>query len=281
MKKKIIASGIAAAVMVSSFTAGAKVLYPDSVQRRIEMGYSAEDACCMSAIRALGGNEASELIYRKYRTLGGWEATAEYYEVNMEEFAANIRYCPKNIPDDIYGEMKAKGMTDEECYDFARRSGNVQMDIAVTWEANKNGKTISDLIKEQTAQKNAELNAAMDLTFGKITATEYTEKMKIISPDMDVEEVLEFARRERNSWIEFRRATSHITDEELKAAADAGVTDFFDACRIKDSVMISNLTFDEMLSQIKQGKDIDSVLKDSVSADKINSGIAERKKETE
>ena len=176
--------------------------------------------------------------------------------------------------------MKSKGMTDEQCYDFARRSDNAQMDIAITWEANKNGKTISDLIKERTAQKNAKLNAAMDLTFGKITATEYTEKMKIISPDMDVEEVLEFARRERNSWIEFRRATSHITDEELKAAADAGVTDFFDACRIKDSVMISNLTYDEILSQIKQGNDIDSVLKDSVSADKISSAATGEKKET-
>lgn len=81
--------------MLSSVAAGAKVLYPDSVQRRIEIGYSVEDACCVSAIRALGGNEATDLIYRKYLTLGSWEATAEYYGVNTEEFAANIRYYQK------------------------------------------------------------------------------------------------------------------------------------------------------------------------------------------
>lgn len=42
MKKRIIASGAAAVLMFSSVAAGAKVLYPDSVQRRIEIGYKTQ-----------------------------------------------------------------------------------------------------------------------------------------------------------------------------------------------------------------------------------------------
>ena len=130
------------------------------------------------------------------------------------------------------------------------------------------------MIKEETARKNAELQTAADYTFGKITATQYTEKMKAISPDMDISDILTFARNEKRGWMEFRKAASGITDEELKAASDAGITDFFAACRLKDSVAISNRTFADMVYQVKMGKDVDSVINENVSTDKINDKVS-------
>lgn len=276
MKKKIISiiGIVTIALGITAVSASAKELYPKSVNEEVEMGRSIEDACGAVSIMALGGENMPILIYQKHDELGSWEKTAEYYGVNLDSFKTNIRRYKKEIPDDVYNEMKKSGMTDDECYDFARRSGNAQMDITVTWEAKKKGKTINDLIKEETARKNAELQTAADYTFGKITATQYTEKMKELSPDMDISDILSFAREEKRGWMEFRKATSGITDEELKAASDAGITDFFAACRLKDTVAISNSTFADMIYQVKMGKDVDSVINENVSTDKINDKVS-------
>lgn len=283
MKKKIISiiGIVTIALGITAVSASAKELYPKSVNEEVEMGRSIEDACGAVSIMALGGENMPILIYQKHDELGSWEKTAEYYGVNLDSFKTNIRHYKKEIPDDVYNEMKSSGMTDDECYDFARRSGNAQMDIAVTWEAKKNGKTINDLIKEETARKNAELQAAADYTFGKITATQYTEKMKELSPNMDISDILSFARNEKRGWMEFRKAASGITDEELKAASDAGITDFFAACRLKDTVAISNRTFADMVYQVKMGKDVDSVINENVSTDKINDKVNKSNADTE
>ena len=270
MKKKItvITGIITAAVMMTAITASAKVVYPKSVSEEIRNGKSVEDACSAISVLVLGGENVPMLIYKKHDELGSWEKTAEYYNLNMERFKANIRQYQKEIPDDVYEDMKSSGLTDEECYDFARRSSNVQLDIAVTWEANKNGKTINDLVKENTARKNAKLQAAVDFVFGKISQQDYTEKMKLFSPNMKVVDMLSFAREEERGWREFRRAATGISDEELKAAAAAGITDFFAACRLKESETLTNKTFTEMLGELGEDKDVDKVIRDNISAEK-------------
>lgn len=283
MKKKIMSiMGIAtAALVITAISASAKELYPTSVNEEVEMGRSIEDACGAVSIMALGGENMPILIYQKYDELGSWEKTAEYYGVNLDSFKTNIRHYKKEIPDDVYNEMKKSGMTDDECYDFARRSGNAQMDIAVTWEAKKKGKTINDLIKEETERENEKLKTTNDYIFGDITATEYTEKMQSISPDMDISDILSFAREEKRGWMEFRKATSGITDEEIDAAAAAGITDFFAACRMKDAEAITNKTFTEMLKQVEIDKDVDKVIRANISTKKINMEIDRNKDSAE
>ena len=126
MKKKIMSiMGIVMTVLViTAVSASAKDLYPKSVNEEVEMGRSIEDACGAVSIMALGGENMPILIYQKHDELGSWEKTAEYYGVNLDSFKTNIRRYKKEIPDDVYNEMKNSGMTDDECYDFARRSGN-------------------------------------------------------------------------------------------------------------------------------------------------------------
>lgn len=283
MKKKIISiiGIVTVALGITAVSASAKVLYPKSVNEEVEMGRSIEDASGALSIMVLGGENVPMLIYQKHDELGSWEKTAEYYGVNLDSFKTNIRNYKKEIPDDVYNEMKKSGMTDDECYDFARRSENAQMDIAVTWEAKKKGKTINDLIKEETARENEKLKTTNDYIFGDITATEYTEKMQSISPDMDISDILSFAREEKRGWMEFRKATSGITDEEIDAAAAAGITDFFAACRMKDAEAITNKTFTEMLKQVEIDKDVDKVIRANISTKKINMEIDRNKDSAE
>ena len=42
-------------------------------------------------------------------------------------------------------------MTEAECREFSMKANNAQIDVVTAWEAQKNGKTINDLIKERTA----------------------------------------------------------------------------------------------------------------------------------
>ena len=283
MKKMIIAGIVTTVMALTTVSANAKVLYYKSINEEVARGKSIEDACGATAIFVLGDENVMGLIYQKQRELGDWEKTAEYYGVNINEFRTNIENYKKEIPDDVYDEMKSSGMTDDECYDFARLSKNAQMDIAVTWEAKKNGKTIDDLIREETALNNKKLQAATDYAFEKITATEYTEKMQSLSPDMNISDILAFAQKEKKGWMEFRKATSGITDDELKAAADAGITDFFAACRLKDAEKSTNKTFTELLEQLGEDKDVDKVIRDnSVIRDDLSTDdIGETEKNTE
>lgn len=276
MKKKIYAITIAmlVAASITTITALAKTIHSDWIMQKINKGYTEIDAYSILAIMVLADENVSAFVEQKYRELGDWEEVAEYYNVDIEEFnefVENQIQITKDleIPDNIYEEMKAFGMTDEECKDFARLSKNAQMDIATTWEAKKNGKTINDLIKERTALKNAQGQAAADLAFGKITEKEYITKMQELSPDMPMSEILNFAIKEKKHWMEFRRAGTGLTDEEIALAEKAGITDFFAVCRMKDAEMISNLTFAEMVAEAKKGADVDKLIKDNISADKI------------
>lgn len=283
MKKKFVAIiGVTmTALMSTAVSASAKTVYTKWVNEQIEAGYSAEDACGTLAVLASDKENVIPLVYQKHKELGDWESTAEYYGIDKEEFNENISIYKRDIPDSIYNEMSASGMSDTECYDFAVLTSNAQMDIQTTWEGKKNGKTIDELIKERTELKDQQGQTAADYTFGKITATEYTEKMKALSPDMDISDILSFARNEKRGWMEFRKAASGITDEELKAASEAGITDFFAACRLKDSVAISNRTFADMVYQVKMGKDVDSVINENVSTDKINDKVNKSNTDTE
>ncbi len=279
MKKKIVTvMGITAAVfMLTAISVSAKTVYIKWVNEQIESGYSAEDACGTLAVIASRKENVSEFIYQKHQELGSWESTAEYYGIDIKEFEENINRYKKDIPDNIYREMSAGGMTDTECYNFAVLTSNAQMDIQTTWEGKKNGKTINDLIKERTELKNQQSQAATDFVFGKITEKEYIDKMNTLSPKMPFSKIIDFARTEKRGWMEFRKAASGITDEELEAASKSGITDFFAACRLKDSEKISSKTFLEMLNQVKAGKDVDDVIKDNTSTDKIKDEINKSK----
>lgn len=271
MKRRYIAvmGTILMVTLLISVSVFAKTLYSAGVSRQMESGCSEEEACSILAIMALSDENVPALIEQKYQQLGDWEATAEYYGIDLERFYDTVKAQKKEIPDDIYNEMQAAGMTDDECMKFARLTSNAQMDIQTTWEGKKNGKSIDDLIKERTELQNEQLQAASDYAFGGITATDYTEKMKKLSPDMDISEILEFARTEKRAWMNFRKAASGITDEELDAASKAGVTDFFVACQLKDAEKVSASTFSEMLQQVKNGEDVSEVIKYNISTEKI------------
>ena len=276
MKKKIYAITIALLVVASitTITVLAKTIHSDWVKQKIDKGYADTDAYSMMAIMVLGEENVSAFVEQKYKELGDWEKVAEHYKVDLEEFntfVENQIQASKNleVPDDIYDEMVASGMTDAECKEFARLSRNAQIDIATTWEAKQKGKTINDLIKERTALKNAQGQAAADLTFGKITEKEYMAKMQELSPDTPMSEIIAFATKERKHWMEFRKAGSGISDEEITLAQKAGMTDFFAICRMKDAERFSKLTFAEMVAEVKKGADVDNLIKDNISAEKI------------
>ena len=287
MKKKIYAITIALLVIASitTITVLAKTIHSDWVEKKIEKGYTETDAYSMMAIMVLSEENVSAFVEQKYKELNDWKKVAEYYGVDLEEFNAFVDNQIQlaeilEIPDDIYVEMTASGMTDAECKEFARLSHNAQIDIATTWEAKQNGKTINDLIKERTALKNAQGQAAADLTFGKITEKEYMAKMQELSPDMPMSEIISFATKERKHWMEFRKAASGITDEEIALAQKAGMTDFFAICRMKDSEKISKLTFTEMVAEVQKGADVEKVITDNVSATKVEAAKASVKTET-
>ena len=287
MKKKIYAIIIAVLVVASitTITVLAKTIHSDWVEKKIDKGYTETDAYSMMAIMVLSEENVSAFVEQKYKELGDWEKVAEHYNIDLAEFnafVANQIQVAKDleIPDDVYAEMSASGMTDAECKEFARLSHNAQFDIAITWEAKQNGKTINELIKERTALKNAQGQAAADLTFGKITEEEYMAKMQELSPDMPMSEILAFATKERKHWMEFRKAASGITDEEIALAQKAGMTDFFAICRMKTAEKISKLTFAEMVHEIQKGADIEKVITENVSSTKVEAAKASVKTET-
>ncbi len=280
MKKRklyTIVAVILALAVLTTVTVYAKVIRSSWVEKKIEDGFTETDAYSILAIVKLSDENVTALIEKKYKEFGDWDKVAEYYGVNLDDFHATvdsqIRIAQATeIPDDIYNEMVAEGMTDEECKDFARRTVNAQMDIETTWAGHKEGKTINDLIKERTDLKTAQAQAATDLAFGKISTTEYTEIMEKLAPDMTISEILAYADKEINGWMEMRKATSGITDAEIIIAQKAGFkgsAGFLDACRMKDAEKVSNLTFSEMVTQVKNGASVDEVITSNISQTKI------------
>ena len=271
---------------ITTITVLAKTLHSDWVKQKLEKGYTETDAYSILAIMALTDENVSAFIEQKYNELGDWEKVAKHYNVDLQEFntfVENQIQIAKNleIPDDIYAKMVASGMTDEECKDLARRAHNAQIDIKTVWEAKQDGKTVNDLIKERTKLKTEQSQAATDLAFGKISEKEYLEKMQKLSPDMPMSEIIEFAAKQRKGWMEFRKATSGITDAEIALAQNAGMTDFFAICRMKDAEKFSKLTFAEMVTEVQKGADVDKVIKDNVSSVKVEAEKAKANKSAE
>ncbi len=287
MKKKIYAIIIALIVVASitTITVLAKTIHSDWVKNKMKKGYTETDAYSIMAIMVLSGENVSAFVEQKYEESGDWEIVAKQYGVDLEEFNAFVEEQIQiakilEVPDDIYTEMIASGMTDAECKEFARHSHTASIDIATAWEAKQNGKTINDLIKERTALKNAQGQAAADFAFGKITEKEYMTKMQKLSPDMPMSEIIEFAAKEKKEWMNFRKAASGITDEEIALAEKAGMTNFFAICRMKDAEKISKLTFAEMVNEVKKGKDVEKVLTENVSSTKVEAARASAKTDT-
>lgn len=288
MKRKMYAIIIALLVVagITTITVFAKTIRSDWVEQKLDKGYSETDAYSMMAIMVLSEENVSAFVEQKYKELGNWTKVAEYYGVDINEFNTFVTQQTElaqklEIPDEIYDEMIESGMSNEECRQLAISAANAQFDINTVWEAKKNGKTVNELIKERTAIKNAQGQAAADLTFGKITEKEYLEKMQSLSSDMSVSDILLFATKERKHWMEFRKAASGITDEEIALAENAGMTDFFAVCKLKDAEKISNLNFAEMVSKVQQGADVDKVIKDNISNEKVEAAQASAVSETE
>ena len=276
MKRKIYVIIITLLVIVSvtTVTVLAKTLHSDWIAQQMDNGYTETDAYSLLAIVALSEQNVPSFVEQKYRALGDWEKVAEYYGIDVIEFhefvESQMRIAQElAISDDIYAEMKAAGMTDEDCIELSRLAHNAQFDIEIVWEAHQDGKTVDDLIQERTATKNAQSQAATDLAFGKITEKEYVEAMKKISPDMPMSEILEFATQERREWMRFRKAASGITDAEIALAEKAGMTDFFAICRMKETEEFSELTFVEMVGEVQKGIPVDKVISDNFSASKV------------
>ncbi len=276
MKKKIYVISIILVIIASltTITVLAKTFRSDWVERKINNGYSETDAYSMMAIMVLADENVSAFVEQKYEELGDWEKVAKHYNVDLKEFNTFVETQIQaakvlEIPDDIYKEMKASGMNDEECKNFSQSAFNGRIDIEEAWEAKKNGKTINDLMRERKELKDKKAQAATDYTFGLITEEEYTKKMKSLSPDMPMSEIIEFAAKDRREWRELRIKSSGISEKEILLAEKNGVTDIFEMCRLKDAERLSNKTFSEMLSQVKDGKAVDSVIEENISTEKV------------
>lgn len=271
MKRKICAITIALLVIanITTITVLAKTIHSDWVEEKIKKGYTEIDAYSIMAVMALSDESVPTLIEQKYKKLGDWESVAEHYSIDIDEFNKFVEKQISSaeklaIPDDIYAEMTASEMTDEECKELSMKASNAQFDIETVWEAHKNGKTVNDLIKESTNLMNQKGQTATDFVFGNMTEEEYIMKMQELSPEMPMSEIIGFAIKERREWMEFKKAVSGITDAELETAKEAGLTDFFTACRLKEMERMTNVPFKEMMNQIKIGKKADEVMKECV-----------------
>lgn len=288
MKKRIYAVVTVLVLLASltTVTAFAKTFKDKNVERKMKQGYTKEEVYSMLAIISLSDENSMPVIEKKYKELGSIDAVREYYGISSVNFETNLKNMMEleektEIPDEIYNEMIASGMTEDECYKLSISAINSKFDIETVWEGKKNGKSVNDLIKERTELKNEKLQLATDYAFGEITATDYTEKMKALSPDMNISEILEFARTEKKGWMDFRKAASGITDEELDIAAKAGITDFFAACRLKDAEKISVYSFSEMIKQVEKGISVNDVIKANVSAEKVEKEVQKSNTATE
>ncbi len=266
MRKFTVGLGVFAVSVCMVCTASAKTVYSSWVTKEILRGRSADDACHATVAAGLANIGAIDRVYQKHEKGGSWEKVAEAYGINLELFLNSAQVQKRDIPDGIYNEMKSEGMTDVDCYKFAMDARNWQVDIETAWKGKKDGKTAEEIYTEKTELSTKKAQLATDFVFGKITATDYTERMKEIIDDIDLKEIMDYARSEQLGWMKVRKAGSGISDEELQQAENAGVTNFFDACRLKDTERLQGRSFAGMLDKIKNGASIDEVTKPDVTA---------------
>lgn len=268
MKKRIIFTVILVLVVTAS-TVFAKTFKNITMERKLKEGYSETDVYSMLAIISNCEEKSMPVIESKYKELGSWEAVAEYYNIKPIDYEMSYKFQSEleeklAIPDETYAEMINSGMTEEECQEFSMKANNAKINVVTAWEAQKNGKTIRNLIKERTALKTSKAQAATDYTFGKITEEEYIKKMKSLSPEMPMSEIIEFAAKDRREWRDARIAGSGITEQEIALAEKCGITDIFEMCRMKDAEKFSGKPFAEMASEVKKGTSVDAVIKQTM-----------------
>lgn len=266
MRKFVICFGVFAMSVCMVCTASAKTVYSAWVNKQIARGRNADDACHAVVAAGLADINVIDRVYQKHEKCGSWEKVAEAYGIDPEVLLNSAKAQRREIPDGIYNEMKSEGMTDDDCYRFARDAAGWFVDIETAWQGKKDGKTAKEIYTERTELSTKKTQLATDFVFGKITEKDYTERMKEIIDGIDIKEMMDYARKEQLGWMKVRKAGSGISDEELQQAADAGVTNFFDACRLKDTERIQGRSFADMLGKIKNGASIDEVTKPEVTA---------------
>jgi len=263
---------ILAVVSATVATVYAKTFRNRFAEIIVASGGTTEDSYYIASITKFTDDDYNTIL-KKYKESGSWEKVAEYYGIKISDIECDVEYSKiidkLEIPDDIYKEMRKSGMTDEECQSLMLNCYSKNYDLKVVWDAMKNGKTLGDLIREDTEQKNKKGQVAADLAFGVISEEEYVKKMQELSPEMKMSEILEFAAKEKKEWREMRIKGSGISEEEMKFAKEAGMTDIFEVCRIKDAEKISSKNFKEMVELVKKGEKTDDIIKGSVNKEKL------------
>ena len=274
MKKKII-SIVAVLVVVTATTVLAKTFTTTVMREKLNQGYSETDVYSMLAIISGCEDKSFPEIEAKYKELGNWEDVAEYFGISQKNYEAFYQAQADlkkvtEIPDDVYNEMIASGMSEDECFQFAITAFNGKVDVSEAWEAKKIGKTINDLVRERVAVETQKSQTASDYAYGLMTEEEYIKKMQSFSPDMPMSEIIEFAANERKELRNFMIASSGITEEEIAFAEKCGISNVIDMCRIKNAEKISDKGYAELIQIVKNGETVGSVVKNYISTSKIN-----------
>ncbi len=280
MRRKVIYAIITALFVVTllaTSTVYAKVARSTWIENKLKQGYSEEDVYSILAILKLSDENFSPTIEQKYEELKEWDSVAEAYGINLTDFHMFVESqmtieTRLDIPDDIYEEMVAAGMSNSQRRDFAMQTYNAKMDIETTWIAYKNGKTIADLIQERTENETEIAQTATDFATGKITEIEYVKKMSTLAPEMTSAEMTVFAEEIASDLVAMRISSSGITGEELEIGKNAGFTSaqqILDLCRMKDAAELSTLSFEQMVKQVEGGANVDAVIKNNISQEKV------------
>lgn len=288
MKRKLI-SIICLILIVASIATitvfATKALMPAWVQHKMGKGFSEDDAYKIMAIVNLSDEDQSKDVEKKFKELGDWNEVATFYNVELKAFNDFVAMqhqvaADLQMPEKVYKEMQKDGMTDEECYRLAMHIRNAGLDIETTWNAMEKGKTLDEVIKENNDLKTAQMQAATDFAFGRIDEKEYIKTMHKLDNKMTKEEIDALAEEERANWIKLRRAATGITEEEIAQAKEAGITNVLQMCELKDAEKLSDLSYEEMLSEVKTGKDMKTVIKENRSETKIKALQEKHKSES-
>lgn len=263
--------------LLATSTVYAKVARTTWIENKLKQGYSEEDVYSILAILKLSEENFSPSIERKYEELKDWDAVAQSYDINLTDFRMfvdnQMNIAEKlDIPDEIYDEMTEAGMDNSARRAFVLQTYNAKMDIEDTWAAYKNGKTIADLTKERTEKETEIAQTATDFATGKITEDEYIKKMSSLAPKMTSAEMTVLAENIASDLVAMRIASSGITEEELALGSLEGFTSaqqILELCRMKDATELSSLTFEQMITKVKDGESVDAVIKNNISQSKL------------
>lgn len=260
MNMKVVYKVVAVLLAISnllSFSVSAKQLRSELEEKMIKRGYKSEDAFAIDGILIYSDENVPSFVLQKYKELKDWNAVAEHYGVSTSELGHYVQTRKKlevafNIPDEIYNQMVESGMTESDCKNFARTAFNGKVDISEAWDAHKKGKTVEDIAQEHVRIKNEIAQATTDFIFEKLSEGEYFQKMNQLAPKMTTEDIWEHVEEKRKGWEKHRINISGITEEEIALGKDAGITNIFDLCRAKLFEKFTNLSFRNLIMQMKE-----------------------------